>query len=274
MNILAIADPPLITHSCAVVMSQLAKQWVKLGHRVTYLGYNYTGEKINHPDGYEIIPDTFPPTRETSVKLAIDYSKADIVVAHGSKDVFSEGMRAAEKAGIPYLPSTFYSTPTKNDKINTFEARNGFILYDCANVDDMVVCNNFSVGVGFALGKRTWFIPNGVDTEIFFPHKEGEASDNYKQELGIPYNAFVFLFSGSNISGKDPGRCIDAFAKFRESNCVEKENTYLVMHTRPENSHLNLRKIAEERGVLKFVKFFLKHSPNQTGYNVPPDKCK
>jgi glycosyltransferase involved in cell wall biosynthesis len=252
MKIGIICDPPLITHSCSVVGSQLAKQFVKHGHEVFYLGYNYTGEKVSHPDGYDIYPDTVPPTRKQSVLDFIDKTGVEILYAHGSKDIFSEGMDAAKERGIPYVPHTFYSTPVKNDVVNTFEAKNGFILYDCDKVDDMVVCNNFSVGVGFALGKRTWFVPNGVDTDIFRP-----SGKNYRKELNIPKDAFVVLYSGSNISGKDPGRAIDVFAEFSKG----KDNIYLALHTRPTNSHLDLRQIAIDRGIEDKVKFFTDYFP-------------
>lgn len=248
-----IADPPLITHSCAVVGSQLAKALVLLGCEVFYLGYNYTGQKYDHPDGYTVYPDSMPPTRKDSVAKFIKDTKVDILYAHGSKDIFAEGIRAAQEANIPYVPHTFYSTPYKNDKVSTFEAKSGFILYDCNLVDDFAVCNNFSVGVGFGLGKRTWFIPNGADCSIFKPGLH-EHKDHYRKELEIPDEAFVFLFSGSNQSGKDPGRALDAFVKFKEHNPTS--NAYLAMHTRPSNTHLDLRKIAHDRGVANSVKFF------------------
>jgi len=255
LHILVIGDPPIITHSVAVVCAQLAKHWVKLGHKVSYLGYNYTGKEIEHPDGYIIYPDIKPPTRQESVEHYIKTLKPDIVYSHGSKDVFKEGMQACKKFGIPYVPHTFYSTPTKNDKVNTFEAKNGFILYDCEHVDDMFVCNNFSTGVGFAIGKRTWFVPNGVDTDIFYPNLVGDVIiDDYKHNLEIPDDAFVFLFSGSNLSGKDPGRALDAFIKFYEKH--QGENVYLAMHTRPTNSHLDLRNIAANSIAKDNVKFF------------------
>lgn len=262
MKILVVSDPPMITHSCAVVCSQLSKQWVKLGHEVIYLGYNYTGEAYNHSDGYTVYPDLEPPTRYKSVKYYIDKFKVDLVYAHGSKNVFAEGMKAAREAGIPYVPHTFYSTPTKNDKVTTFEAKNGFILYDCNEVDDMFVCNNFSVGVGYALGKRTWYVPNGVDTNIFYPRDIEAVS--YRETMGISKGDIVFLFSGSNISGKDPGRALDAFAKFyhrRSKEELELQPTYLVMHTRPTNSHLDLKQIAKDLGVDHVVKFFTDYLP-------------
>jgi len=259
MKIGVIADPPLVTHSCAVVCSQLAKQWVKMGHKVAYLGYGYTGDKISHPDGYDIYPDIKPCTSQESVSDFIQKTGSEILFAHGSKDIFRGGMAAAKAHGIPYVPQTFYSTPYKNDKVNTFEAKKGFILYDCEQVDDMVVCNNFSVGVGFALGKRTWFIPNGIDPEIFYAKKKYK-SDTYREELGIPEDALVFLFSGSNLSGKDPGRALEAFAQFRNGT---QDKVYLAMHTRPgdnpgetERGMVNLRQIAHERGVSEYVKFF------------------
>jgi glycosyltransferase involved in cell wall biosynthesis len=266
MHIGIIGDSPLITHSVAVVCSQFAKQFIKLGHKVSYLGYNFTGEKHEHPDGYTIYPDTIPPTREASVTEFIKKTGVEILYAHGSKDIFGEGMKAAKKAGIPYVPHTFYSTPVKNDKVNTFEARKGFILYDCDKVDDMAVCNNFSVGVGFSLGKRTWFIPNGVDTDIFYPNQEGYCNFETRNKMGIPNDAFVFLFSGSNISGKDPGRTLDAFARFVQrqnlrSDYPYKNDAYLAMHTRPTNSHLDLKQIAKDKGVSERVKFFTDYFP-------------
>ncbi len=253
MKIGIIADAPLIVHSCAVVGSQIAKQLVKLGNEVHYLGYNYTGEAYDHEDGYKIHPDTMPPTRKDSVAKFIRDTGVQVLYAHGSKDIFAEGIRAAKEVGIPYLPHTFYSTPYKNDKVSTFEAKSGFILYDCAEVDDFAVCNNFSVGVGFGLGKRTWFVPNGVDCEIFKPNL-ATVKDDYREELGIPEDAFVFLFSGSNISGKDPGRALEAFAQFQQA--MPEANAYLAMHTRPSNTHLDLKMIAEQRGVKDTVKFF------------------
>lgn len=262
MRIGIVADPPMVTHSCAVVAGQLAKQWVKLGHEVFYLGYNYTGEKVQHKDGYDVFPDTAPPTRKASVSNFIKETNVDILYAHGSKDIFSEGIQAAKEHGIPYLPHTFYSSPTKTDKVTTFEAKNGFVLYDCDQVDDFAVCNNFSVGVGFVLGKRTWFVPNGIDTTIFKP-----SSENYRKELGIPANAFVVLFSGSNISGKDPSRAVAAFAEFYKKGM--DTNNFLVMHTRPETDHCNLRELASSLGVSSQVKFltdafpeWLKHPEN------------
>lgn len=271
MKIGVIADPPLVIHSCAVVAGQLAKQWVRLGHEVFYLGYAYKGEKYLHPDGYEVHPDTQPCTSEQSVTKFIEDTGVEILYAHGSKDIFRGGIAAAKKKGIPYVPHTFYSTPYKNDKVNTFEAKSGFILYDCEEVDDMFVCNNFSVGVGFALGKRTWFVPNGVDTELFFPCVEGEnkyfeGRECMRKDLGIPSNALVFLFSGSNLSGKDPGRALDAFAKYYKKygdTGANQRPVYLAMHTRPGDSEQEqkqgmtpLRKIAEELGVSDRVKFF------------------
>lgn len=260
-----IADPPLVTHSCAVVAGQLAKQWVKQGHEVHYLGYAYRGEIIDHKDGYKIYPDIKPCTTYESVKNFIEQCGGlDIIYAHGSKDIFRGGILAAREKGIPYVPHTFYSSPYKNDKVNTFEAKSGFILYDCEDVNDLFVCNNFSVGVGFALGKRTWLVPNGVDEDIFFPHTEGNSNDNYRRELGIPNTAFVFLFSGSNLSGKDPGRALVAFAKFWHSlDLIERQHAYLAMHTRPADSEdekkrgmVQLRKEAYELGVGENVKFF------------------
>ncbi len=263
MRIGVIADPPVITHSCAVVASQLAKQWVKCGHEVFYLGYGYSGKKIDHPDGYTIYPDTLPLTQKDSVLNFIEeVGGVDILYCHGSKDIFRGGMEAAKEKKIPYVPHTFYSTPVKNDVINTFEAKNGFILYDCEAVDDMYVCNNFSVGVGFSMGKRTWFVPNGVDTDIFFPRNERKTlenkspDDNWQRKIGIPLNSFVFLFSGSNLSGKDPGRALDAFARFYKK--YEYENVYLAMHTRPTNDHLDLKQIARDFGgrIECKIKFF------------------
>lgn len=264
MKIGVIADPPLVTHSCAVVASQLAKQWVKQGHEVAYLGYGYKGEIQEHPDGFKIYPDTHPlTTRESVLEFNKQAGGLDILYAHGSKDIFIGGIAAAKELGIPYAPHTFYSTPYKNDKVNTFEAKNGFILYDCEKVDDMFVCNNFSVGVGFAMGKRTWFVPNGIDEDIFYPSNVGK-KDNYREELGIPQSAFVFLFSGSNLSGKDPGRALDCFAKFWHTISEEdKKRTYLAMHTRPgdlegETSRgmVNLRAESKRLGVENNVKFF------------------
>ena len=176
-------------------------------------------------------------------------------------------MKAAEKAGIPYMPHTFYSTPTKNDKVNTFEARKGFILYDCDKVDDMAVCNNFSVGVGFALGKRTWLIPNGVDTDIFYPQAENTVNFEMRNKMGIDNSDFVFLFSGSNISGKDPGRALEAFdiflqrQKFMSDMRMRNKKPVLVMHTRPTNSHLDLKQIVKDKGIEEHVKFFTDYFP-------------
>jgi len=267
MRIGVIADPPIITHSCAVVASQLAKQWKRQGHEVFYLGYGYKGKEVAHPDGYTIYPDTLPLTSKDSVLNFMDaVGGVDILYSHGSKDIFRGGMEAAKERGIPFVPHTFYSTPYKNDKVNTFEARKGFILYDCEHVDDMFVCNNFSVGVGFAMGKRTWFVPNGVDTQIFFPCGEGCCETPMREKMGIPRDACVFLFSGSNITGKDPGRALDAFAKFynhciKDSPDHQPPNAYLAMHTRPSNTHLDLPKIAEELGVRQNVKFFTDYFP-------------
>lgn len=259
MRIGVIADPPIITHSCAVVASQLAKQWIKQGHEVFYLGYNYQGRKVRHVDGYDIYPDTVPPTRKQSVLNFInEVGGLDILYSHGSKDIFAEGMAAAKERGIPFVPHTFYSTPVKTDKVTTFEARKGFILYDCANVNDMFVCNNFSVGVGYALGKRTWYVPNGVDTDIF--HTPGTVNlPGYREELGLKQSDFVFLFSGSNISGKDPGRALNAFAEFQHK--YKYDDTYLVMHTRPTTNHLDLKQISKDLGVEDRVKFFTDYFP-------------
>lgn len=265
MKIGVIADPPLVTHSCAVVAGQLAKQWVRQGHEVHYLGYGYKGEIKKHKDGYNIYPDTVPLTQKGSVlKFNQMAGGLDILYAHGSKDIFVGGIAAAKELGIPYVPHTFYNPPMKTDKVTTFECRmeNTYLLYDCAEVDDMFVCNNFSAGVGYVLGKRTWFVPNGIDEDIFYPEKHNV--HNYRFELGIPQDAFVFLFSGSNLSGKDPGRALDCFALFWNSLTYdEQKKTYLAMHTRPgdkegesDRGMVNLRATAKANGVGNNVKFF------------------
>jgi len=267
LKIGVIGDAPIITHSIGVVCGQLAKQWVRQGHEVHYLGYNYTGPSVEHPDGYTIHTDTQPPTREVSVLNFIRDTKVEILYAHGSKDIFAEGMKAAEKCGIPYIPHTFYSTPVKNNKITTFEARSDYLPYDLNKVDDVAFCNNFSIGIGYTLGKRSWFIPNGVDTDIFKPNAEGYVHHEMRQKMDIKNSDFVFLFSGSNISGKDPGRALDAFSIFLHRQRVMSDTRMfnnepiLLMHTRPVNSHLDLKKIAVEKGVADNVRFVTDYFP-------------
>jgi glycosyltransferase involved in cell wall biosynthesis len=142
----------------------------------------------------------------------------------------------------------FFSTPQNTDKLNVFEAKAGFKPYDFEYVDDVFVCNKFSVGVGFTLGKRTWYLPNGIDTDIFKP--EG---NNCREKMGIPKDAFVFLYSGSNINGKDPCRALLAFSEFVKKN--NPQNCYLVMHTRPVTDYLNLPEKVKEFGVEDKVKY-------------------
>jgi len=136
-------------------------------------------------------------------------------------------------------------------------------------VDDVAFCNNFSLGIGYTIGKRSWFIPNGVDMEIFYSYTLGYAKWHYRKELNIPDDAFVFVFSGSNISGKDPGRALDAFIRFMRLD--PNLNAYLAMHTRvgdqkgdTSRGMVNLRKVAQESGFGDHVKFFVDAFPEWT----------
>lgn len=272
MKILCIADPPLVsTHSCSIVMSNLAKQFVKLGHEIFYLGYGFSGQEFTHPDGYTVYPDKFPLTTKPSVLHYVDRFKIDVVILHGSKDVFKGAVDAGKERNIPVVCHTFFSTPSTTDKVTTFEAKNGFALQDCQNVSDLFVCNKFSVGVGFGLGKRSWYVGNGVDTEIFYPNDEYCCNAEYRNKLGIPNDAFVFLFSGTNMLGKDPGRTLEAFKRFYNKDTESRKNCYLVMHTQPETVYLNLPRIAEELGIKEHVKFFTDAFPE---WKMPPEADK
>lgn len=267
MHIGIVCDPPFITHSCAIVGSQIAKQLVKQGHKVSYLGYNYQGLVIDHKDGYKIYPDTFPCTTEASIVAFIRETKVEAIYAHGSKDIFRGCIEGCKQQNIPFIPHTFFNSgELTNNNIKNFEVQNKFALADLENVDKVLTCNKFSLGVFSALNKKSWYLPNGVDTTLFYPSRV----NNFREQLGIE-DKFVVLFVGTNSEGKDPITAIDSFANI---NKVFIDNCVMVLHTRPDNGKTNLKKYIEETyPTIKNKFYFLSDyrpewlTEKETGYN-------
>jgi glycosyltransferase involved in cell wall biosynthesis len=248
MRIGLITDPPVVVHSCAVVGGQLAKQLVRLGHEVHLLGYNYRGPMVEHPDGYRIHPDApQPPTGKLSVERFIAETRVQIVYAHGCPGIFGGAIAACRGRAVPFVPHTFFQTPGLAPTPGPAPGQRDPRLSDIEEVDEFIACNGYSLGFGLSLGKRAWYLPNGVETSLFKP-----SGCNYGDALGLGPKDFVVLFSGTNNPIKDPARALAAFSLFQRG----KSDAYLAMHTRPEGPHADLRTMARELELSRHVLFF------------------
>lgn len=244
MKIGIIADPPLVIHSCAIVASSIAKNLIALGHEITYLGYGYMGDPIQHPDGYIIHPDIKPPTRFESVLNWLKETQPDIVYAHAPRDVHSEAIRACHGVGIKYVVHSFITT-------------NNLSFGDLPQADLILACNQFTDKAMKKRGiEKVCYVPNGVDTELFkpiLPEENPIVTDPKEQE-----RFFKILFVGSNNKIKQPERTLLILKKFIETQESDEYlglKLMLFMHTHPVSENADLISMIEGLGLTRNVIF-------------------
>ena len=115
--------------------------------------------------------------------------------------------------------------------------------------DRLIAVSNFVKEKMIAYGAdpaRITVIPNGVDTQFFYP---GDAT-GARQELGLPRDAFLILFSGNLIRRKGVDVLLRAFAQLVPE---EQQPNLLVVGSGPEEG--GLRTLTQELGIASAVSF-------------------
>jgi len=104
-------------------------------------------------------------------------------------------------------------------------------------------------------GIKSYYVPHGVNTEIFHPMPTSEARDITK----FPKDKFVFGRVAANSDKEDRkswSRCFVALRLFLENNPDAKNDVFLYCHTNPtDGKGLPLVRFVHRQGLDKIVRF-------------------
>lgn len=92
---------------------------------------------------------------------------------------------------------------------------------------DEVLCNSSMVADSYrdcGYGDKTYYIPNGVNTELYRP-VDDTAKAGLRKELGIPDDAYVLAYSGAVSKRKNVLLLLKALRRLREMH----ENSFLII---------------------------------------------
>lgn len=234
-HIIYMSDSPTIPTGYGRVSKELTMSFHNAGHKVTCIGWGYTGEPHDFP--FEIIPCNTYTENFGEDKLAslIREQSPDILFTLGDPWMTEYVPQLDERDSIywvSYFPIDGHPVPPNWHRW----------IKDC---DLPVVFSKYSFHlVKDILGKNPIFIPHGVNTDVFRPLPVG-ASDDIKRQVIGDDSKFVVGCVARNQPRKNIPALVKAFAQFAKN----KNDVSLYLHMQMRDVGWHIDELIERFGI-------------------------
>jgi glycosyltransferase involved in cell wall biosynthesis len=223
-KIVYMSDSPTVSTGYGRVSKELTVALHNAGHEIIVIGWGYQGEPHDYP--FEIVPCNTHRENFGEDKLAsiIQDYRPDILFTLGDpwmSDFVPHMEERKTLCWISYFPIDGYPIPPEWHSW-------------LKNIDIPVVFSKFSFGlVKEILGRNPFYIPHGVDTEVFKPLED---TKSIKQDILGRDDLFVVGCVARNQPRKNLPALFKAFAKFAQN----KNDVALYMHSQIRDVGWNL----------------------------------